>query len=440
MRLTIRSIVSVVAVSAVVVTAFAQQTNPRFYWLGRLSGGSESRALGVSENGTVVGWSLDGQGLRRAVIWYRNQQGVPGAPSALPMPQGGFQSIAYDASRGFRIDNARYSPVAVGAVQFSDGLWSAGFWAIGCWSTPYGEQCNDEIRWFSIPGLYSGYDHFARAVTHNNEYGGTPRIVGHTGDESFGGGLPFAWSGTTSQLSGSYGEAYAFGVSPEGSVIVGRVDRSPAYWLSPTQGPFPLPQNGPKAEARDASSDGNIIVGWQDTGVGTLPVQPCVWRKVNNQYFQQVLTLTGFQGKLNSVSADGKTAVGFRYRGSSSDPIRFRDAGNGQWNVDYLQQTYASLIGSGSLLFEATAISPNGRYIVGYGFNGATQRVEGFLLIVDCRIDGDVNQDGVVDDQDLLRVLFTFGSTGTRPEDLNGDGRVDDADLLVVLFNFGRRC
>ncbi|MEN3000627.1 MAG: hypothetical protein ABDI19_02160 [Armatimonadota bacterium] len=38
------------------------------------------------------------------------------------------------------------------------------------------------------------------------------------------------------------------------------------------------------------------------------------------------------------------------------------------------------------------------------------------------------------------RVLFAFGQTGSRPEDVNGDSVVDDADLLIVLFNFGRSC
>ncbi len=53
---------------------------------------------------------------------------------------------------------------------------------------------------------------------------------------------------------------------------------------------------------------------------------------------------------------------------------------------------------------------------------------------------GDVNDDNVVDDADLLAVLFDFGNGGTNPylaADLNKDGTVDDADLLIVLFNFG---
>jgi len=54
-------------------------------------------------------------------------------------------------------------------------------------------------------------------------------------------------------------------------------------------------------------------------------------------------------------------------------------------------------------------------------------------------ISGDVNDDGCVDDADLLAVLFAFGSDDEEA-DLNGDGIVDDADLLEVLFNFGSGC
>ncbi len=52
-------------------------------------------------------------------------------------------------------------------------------------------------------------------------------------------------------------------------------------------------------------------------------------------------------------------------------------------------------------------------------------------------VNGDINADNVIDDADLLAVLFAFGQTGAHEADLNGDGVVDDADLLTVLFNFG---
>ena len=50
---------------------------------------------------------------------------------------------------------------------------------------------------------------------------------------------------------------------------------------------------------------------------------------------------------------------------------------------------------------------------------------------------GDVNGDNIIDDADLLAVLFEFGNSTNAPADVNGDGIVDDADLLTVLFNFG---
>ncbi|MFS8880427.1 hypothetical protein, partial [Synechococcus sp. H55.11] len=49
---------------------------------------------------------------------------------------------------------------------------------------------------------------------------------------------------------------------------------------------------------------------------------------------------------------------------------------------------------------------------------------------------GDLTNDDVIDDADLLMVLFAFGS-GDPQTDVNGDGIVDDADLLIILFNFG---
>jgi len=53
--------------------------------------------------------------------------------------------------------------------------------------------------------------------------------------------------------------------------------------------------------------------------------------------------------------------------------------------------------------------------------------------------DGDVNFDGCVDGEDVLRVLFVFGTYGEL-EDLNQDYMIDDLDLLIVLFNIGAGC
>ena len=111
--------------------------------------------------------------------------------------------------------------------------------------------------------------------------------------------------------------------------------------------------------------------------------------------------------------------------------------------MEDLNTTYASLLTNGSVLIEARAISPDGRYIAGYGRNAATNRDEAFLLDTRCTAhNGDVDRNGCVDDADLLAVLFAFGSTGSNlgRVDVNCDGVVDDADLLIVLFHFGSGC
>jgi hypothetical protein len=108
--------------------------------------------------------------------------------------------------------------------------------------------------------------------------------------------------------------------------------------------------------------------------------------------------------------------------------------------MEDLNTTYASLLTNGSVLVRAFAISPDGRYIVGSGYNAATRRGEAFLLDTGFPRRGDVDRNGCVDDADLLQVLFAFGGRGYRNEDLNWDGTVDDADLLEVLFNFGGGC
>ncbi|MCS7065441.1 MAG: hypothetical protein NZL85_04095, partial [Fimbriimonadales bacterium] len=81
-----------------------------------------------------------------------------------------------------------------------------------------------------------------------------------------------------------------------------------------------------------------------------------------------------------------------------------------------------------------------GLYVDTAGGTGTPASVASFdyLLILSDYHHADINQDGIVDDADLLTVLFAFGETGcNRPADIDRDGVVDDADLLEVLFAFG---
>jgi probable HAF family extracellular repeat protein len=88
-------------------------------------------------------------------------------------------------------------------------------------------------------------------------------------------------------------------------------------------------------------------------------------------------TLGGDSSDAYGVSADGSVVVG-QARNATGAFRAFRwTASRG---MEDLNAAYASLLSGGSSLDAARAISPNGRYIVGFGFNAATGRTEAFLL------------------------------------------------------------
>jgi len=181
------------------------------------------------------------------------------------------------------------------------------------------------------------------------------------------------------------------------------------------------------SEAWGVSADGSVVVG----RASNAERQSRAFRWTAAGGMEDLGTLGGVESWAFGISADGRVVVGkaqnaaWQYRA-----FRWTEAGG----MEDLNITYASLLTDGSYLWRATAISPDGRYIVGLGSRGA------FLLDTGFPLRGDVDRNGCVDDADLLRVLFAFGGQGYRNEDLNWDGVIDDADLLVVLFNFGSGC
>jgi probable HAF family extracellular repeat protein len=85
----------------------------------------------------------------------------------------------------------------------------------------------------------------------------------------------------------------------------------------------------------------------------------------------------GGSSRANDVSADGSVVVGNAVS-ASGEIHAFRWTAVG--GMQDLNQLYASLLQNGSFLAVAQAISPDGRYIVGYGLNAATGRNEAYLL------------------------------------------------------------
>jgi probable HAF family extracellular repeat protein len=241
------------------------------------------------------------------------------------------------------------------------------------------------------------------------------------------------WLGT---LGGNY--SLGLGVSADGSVVVGWAENAAnqerAFRWTAAGGMQDLGTlGGAWSRSHSVSADGSVVVGWAwSAGGGRRAFR---WTAAGGM---QDLSMQGFESWAYGVSANGSIVVGRSYFGAFYGAFRWTEAGG----MEDLNVAYANLLDDGSYLETAQAISPDGRYIVGTGYNAATGRREAYLLDTrPSRRDGDVNGDGCVDDSDLLRVLFAFGATGNNlPEDLTRDGIVDDADLLEVLFNFGSGC
>jgi probable HAF family extracellular repeat protein len=200
-----------------------------------------------------------------------------------------------------------------------------------------------------------------------------------------------AWSQSLTWLGilPGYSRSEAYGVSADGSVVVGWVSNAAGHWrafrwvagvgmqnlglLSSESGSW-----NKESEAYGVSADGGIVVGWSYNDFG----RPRALRWMASSK-QDLGTLAGnsdlYSSKAYGVSADGRVVVGWSYNAAGNvRAFRWTAAGG----MEDLNTTYASLLTNRSVLLAARAISPNGRYIVGYGYNAATGRYEAFLLDV----------------------------------------------------------
>lgn len=340
--------------------------------------------------------------------------------------------------------------------------------------------------------------------------GSSVRAFSHDGSVAVGSGSSFWYANEAFVSNGPeslfglgvlderFDNSYANGVSADGAVVVGTLQKSvpsafsPFKW-TPSAGMTELPVAGAgerwRGEAHGVSSDGRVVVGWIGTDV---PPERVAARWVDDGPAQSLGEIpSGSTSKVAmATNADGSVIVGTICplpEGSESQLFRWTVAdgiellGNlpgqgdstetaldvsddGEFVVGVAsEQLYpetaviwdrfnglrrvAEVVGFNSLyhLDRATGISADGRVISGTatintGF-GRTVAWRGELWPPRCRRE-DIDNDRVVGLTDLATLLSNFGEEAAQyyDGDLTLDRVVSLSDLAVLLGAFGASC
>ena len=322
-----------------------ETTEPRHLsWLGTLGGG-QSEASGISANGSVVVGQSDigiGGSITHAFRWTQ----------AGGMEDLGTLGGAWSAAYGVSVDGS----VVVGWAQNASGDWRAFRWTASGGMQDLGTLGGDESE--------------ARGVSADGSV-----VVGWAETVSIE-GRAFRWTPSGGMqdlgtLGGNRSEAR--GVSADGSVVVGGARNASGDWRAfrwtASGGMQDLGTlGGDESEARGVSADGSVVVGKAQNASGAWRA----FRWTASGGMQDLGTLPGsYASEARGVSADGSVVVGEIRRA-----FRWTVSGG----MEDLKTTYAHLLTDGSELLYAYAISPDGRYIVGWGINAATGRYEAYLL------------------------------------------------------------
>lgn len=409
--------VNLLNLAGLLLAGAAATTNaapPSVWNLGSLPGGTdETDVFGVSPNGLLVaGVSNNGVGDQGGFI-YRIGDGLIDL-SALPGgPVAGASAVNDNGDftggrivSGFQTEALRGN--ADGSVTRLGGFVSGGF--LGSNGYAISEDGN------TVAGVFETLTVSALS----GRWVGTTRST-----------IPF--------LPGGGSFSLAYGMTPDGSKIVGQSDASEGYlgyvWSSGT-GTVALSELNPSVPvaftgANAISADGIVIVGSSESGTGTIA---CRWVNGVISALGDIPGGTNFSDAL-AVNEDGSVIVGRASPTTTAVAAVWINGGAPQRLDTYLQSF--GIDTTGWVFQRATGVSANGKTIVGTGlFNGVQS---GFRAYTGDPCISDINIDGTSDFGDFLLFFNGFDQTQLWA-DVNGDGEVDFGDFLDFFNAFDVGC
>ncbi len=313
---------------------------------GLLTGGTYSRANGISSDGsTVFGEAEDSNFDVAAFRWTES---------------GGIESLGFLAGA--------IANTSIARAASADGSVIVG--------NATGATNNRAFRWTQAGGmenlgtLAGGTFSLAHGVNADGSV-----VVGRSG--SAGGTRAFRWTqgGGMVSLGILAGGNYSIGnaVSADGSVVVGEANDASTnsrafHW---TQGggmvSLGILAGGNYSLATGISSDGSVVVGYGDDGSSEKAFR---WTQGGGMVSLGILT-GGSYSNANAVSADGSVVVGVADDGSVGKAIRWTQAGGMESLETVLTAGGVNL--TGWTLDTANGASSDGNIIVGTGTHNAQQ-------------------------------------------------------------------
>jgi probable HAF family extracellular repeat protein len=179
-------------------------------------------------------------------------------------------------------------------------------------------------------------------------------------------------------LDGGSFYSYAYGVSGDGSVVVGNSARegsNKAFRWTQAGGMVSLGDlsyGAYSSSASGASSDGSVIVGESVRASGGT--EAFRWTEAGGMVGLGKLPGGGLQSFAYGVSGDGSVVVGRGTTASGADAAFIWDGVSGMRNLQWVLTNNYGLDLTGWTLQSAEAISQDGKAIAGYGtHNGYTE-------------------------------------------------------------------